>query len=156
MRSLCYENQFSFILKVELITITKISHLDSLWKRDLGELGNGLFNPSKFIQFNSIRQNIHLILGTGSSNRIRKIRAWERIIANTIWRTRKVLTFGLSFRQKRNIFTKMMRAKELSKRMWKLLIRVSGCLGFFFNFFLHLFILHLNCIARFEDENAIV
>ena len=25
----CYENQFSFILKLELITITKISHLDS-------------------------------------------------------------------------------------------------------------------------------
>ena len=110
-------------------------------------------NPYKFIQFNSIRQNIHLILSTGSSNGIRKIRAWERIIANTIWRTRKVLTFGLSFRQKRNIFAKMMRAKELPTRMWKLLIRVSGCLGFFF--FLHLFILHLNCIARFEDENAI-
>ena len=31
---LCYENQFLFILKLELITITKISHLDSLWKRD--------------------------------------------------------------------------------------------------------------------------
>ena len=31
-----------FILKLELITITKISHLDSLWKRDWGELGNGL------------------------------------------------------------------------------------------------------------------
>ena len=39
----CYENQFSFILKLELIIITKISHLDSLWKRDWGELGNGLF-----------------------------------------------------------------------------------------------------------------
>ena len=26
----CYENQFSFILKLELITMTKISHLDSL------------------------------------------------------------------------------------------------------------------------------
>ena len=32
MRSLCYENQFSFILKLQLITITKISHLDSLWE----------------------------------------------------------------------------------------------------------------------------
>ena len=40
----CYENQFSFILKLELIIITKISHLDSLWKRDWGELGNGLFS----------------------------------------------------------------------------------------------------------------
>ena len=30
------------ILKLELITITKISLLDSLWKRDWGELGNGL------------------------------------------------------------------------------------------------------------------
>ena len=26
----CYKNQFSFTLKLELITITKISHLDSL------------------------------------------------------------------------------------------------------------------------------
>ena len=26
----CYENQFSFILKVELIILTKISYLDSL------------------------------------------------------------------------------------------------------------------------------
>ena len=34
MRSLCYENSYW--------TITKISHLDSLWRRDLGELGNGL------------------------------------------------------------------------------------------------------------------
>ena len=42
MRSLCYENQFSFILKLELIIITKISHLNSLWKRDWGELGHGL------------------------------------------------------------------------------------------------------------------
>ena len=32
MRSLCRENQFSFILKLELIIITKISHWDSLWK----------------------------------------------------------------------------------------------------------------------------
>ena len=31
-------NQFSYILKLHLITITKISHLDSLWRRDLGEL----------------------------------------------------------------------------------------------------------------------
>ena len=29
-RSLCYENQFSFILKLELIIISKISHLDLL------------------------------------------------------------------------------------------------------------------------------
>ena len=48
MRSLCYENQFSFILKLELITITKVSHLDSLLRRDLGELGNGLFSTSKY------------------------------------------------------------------------------------------------------------
>ena len=26
----CYENQFSFILKLELIIIIKVSHLDSL------------------------------------------------------------------------------------------------------------------------------
>ena len=30
----CYKNQLSFILKMELITVTKISHLDSLGKRD--------------------------------------------------------------------------------------------------------------------------
>jgi len=42
VRILCYENQFSFILKLELITTTTISHLDSLWKRDWGEIGNGL------------------------------------------------------------------------------------------------------------------
>ena len=41
----CYENQFSFILKLELIIITKVLHLDSLWKRDWGELGNGLLGP---------------------------------------------------------------------------------------------------------------
>ena len=51
-----------------------------------------LFNLIRKNSFNSIRQNIHLILETGSSRGIRKIRAWERIIANTIWRTRKVLT----------------------------------------------------------------
>ena len=44
LRSLCYENQFSIILKLELIIITKVSHLDSLWKRDWGELGNGLLS----------------------------------------------------------------------------------------------------------------
>ena len=41
--SLCYEKQFSSILKLELIIITKVSQLDSLWKRDWRELGNGLF-----------------------------------------------------------------------------------------------------------------
>ena len=40
------KNQFSFKLKLELITITKISHLDSFWKRDWGELGNGLLSWS--------------------------------------------------------------------------------------------------------------
>ena len=44
-----YENHFSFILKLELITITKISHLDPLWKRDWGELGNGLLHFVKKI-----------------------------------------------------------------------------------------------------------
>ena len=33
-RSLCYKYQLSFILKSELITITKISHLDSLLMKD--------------------------------------------------------------------------------------------------------------------------
>ena len=44
MRSLCYECQVLFILKLELITKTNFSHLDSFSKRDLGELGNGLFD----------------------------------------------------------------------------------------------------------------
>ena len=43
-QSYCYENQFSFILKLVLIIMTKISHLDSLWKRDQGKLGNGLLS----------------------------------------------------------------------------------------------------------------
>lgn len=30
VQSLCYENQFSFLLKLELIIITRISHLESL------------------------------------------------------------------------------------------------------------------------------
>ena len=55
MRSLCYENQFSFILKLELIIITKVSHLDSLWKRDWGELGNGLFFLFMVIYGNLVR-----------------------------------------------------------------------------------------------------
>ena len=41
-RTLRYENQFSSILKLELIINAKILHFDSLWKRDLGELGNSL------------------------------------------------------------------------------------------------------------------
>ena len=36
MRSLCRENRFSVILKLELITITKISHLDSLERETEG------------------------------------------------------------------------------------------------------------------------
>ena len=43
MRSLCYEYQFSFLLKLELITMTKISQLGSLRKRGWEELGNSLF-----------------------------------------------------------------------------------------------------------------
>ena len=39
--------KFSFIMKLELITITTISHLDSLSKREWGELGNGLFNGAQ-------------------------------------------------------------------------------------------------------------
>ena len=52
------------------------------------------FNLIRIYSFNSIRQNIHLISGTGSSHGIRKIMAWERIIANTIWRTRKGFDIG--------------------------------------------------------------
>ena len=43
MQSLWYAYQFSFILTLQLFTMTKISHLDSLWKTDCGELGNCLF-----------------------------------------------------------------------------------------------------------------
>ena len=40
-----YEYKSSFTLKLELITITKISHLHSLWKSDrLRQLGNGLLH----------------------------------------------------------------------------------------------------------------
>ena len=44
-----YENQFSFIFKLELITIKK---LDSFWKRDWGELGNGPFDLLRKILHN--------------------------------------------------------------------------------------------------------
>ena len=40
------------------------------------------FNLIGINTFNSIHHNIHLILGTGSSHGIRKIRAWERIVAD--------------------------------------------------------------------------
>ena len=59
------------------------------------------FNLIRINSFNSIHQNIHLILGTGSSHGIRKpwdqISACERIFANTIWWTRKVLTSEEAF-----------------------------------------------------------
>jgi len=41
VRGLCYEYQFSFSLILEVIVIKKL-HLDSIWKRDGGELGNCL------------------------------------------------------------------------------------------------------------------
>ena len=37
-QSLCFEYHFSFIFKLDLITITKISLLDLLWKRNCGSL----------------------------------------------------------------------------------------------------------------------
>ena len=40
MQSLCYEHQFSFILKAELIIIKDVSHLDSLWRRGQLETDN--------------------------------------------------------------------------------------------------------------------
>ena len=77
-----------------------------------------------------IRQNIHLILGTGSNHGIRKIRAWERIIADEkgFDSVRNLLVFLASVLVKTEYICQMMRAKELPKRMRKLLIRVSGCL----------------------------
>ena len=41
------------------------------------------FNLMHIYSFNSIRKNIYLISGTGSSHRIRKKRGWERIIVRT-------------------------------------------------------------------------
>ena len=40
VRSVSDENYFSFIFKVELITNTKTSHLDSLWRGGRQEIGN--------------------------------------------------------------------------------------------------------------------
>ena len=61
MRSFCYENEVSFICKVELITITKTSHLDSLWRGGRHELGNGLLarrtKISLFLCFVSLSAN---------------------------------------------------------------------------------------------------
>ena len=45
----CYEYQFSFILKLELITMKKISHLDSLSKKDWGQFWNGPFSMALFL-----------------------------------------------------------------------------------------------------------
>ena len=43
VRSLCCEYRASFIMKLELMIITKILYQDPPWKRDEGERGNGLF-----------------------------------------------------------------------------------------------------------------
>ena len=43
VRSLCCEYRASFIMKLELMIITKILYHDPPWKRDEGERGNGLF-----------------------------------------------------------------------------------------------------------------
>ena len=53
------KDQFSFILKLELISITKISQLDSLWRRDWGQVGSGLFSLSSGVQLN-IERDIEL------------------------------------------------------------------------------------------------
>ena len=67
--SLCYENQFSFILKWELISITKISHLDSLWTRHWGELGNGLLD-------NLNQTRVETVLS--AQNRLVRLADWSR------------------------------------------------------------------------------
>ena len=51
VRSLCYKYHLSFILKLELIAIRKISLLDSPWKRNRRELGNGLLNSHQLVWF---------------------------------------------------------------------------------------------------------
>ena len=68
-----YENPFSFILKLELITVTKIPHLDSLWKRDWGELEleNGLFRTPLLVDprplnFLSLTLHNHILGGSAS------------------------------------------------------------------------------------------
>ena len=45
-----YDYELSFLSKVRLIFIRKISHLNPLWKRDLGELGKGLLQKFGFIK----------------------------------------------------------------------------------------------------------
>ena len=52
VRSLCYEIQFSFILKLELIAIAKISHLDSLWKKRLKGTRKWPIIAKEYVQFN--------------------------------------------------------------------------------------------------------
>ena len=91
---LCYEDQFSFILKVELIAITKISHLDSLWKRDWGEVERAYwFGVS--LNFNSPQRETCLqILHTSVMwTCIFEFIGWLRI-CRSFWDTRRSRTWG--------------------------------------------------------------
>ena len=77
-----------------------------------------------------MRQNIHFILGTGSSHVIRKIRAWERIITNKegFHIGRDLAVFLASVLDKTECICQNDEGEGAPKRTRKLSIRVSGCL----------------------------
>ena len=71
---------------------------------------------------NLICKNIHLISGTGSSHRIRKLRAWERIIAiqygRRVWK-RPAVVFNISFRQNRIYLSKWCGWRNCRGACWR-------------------------------------
>ena len=81
MRSFSYENLFSFICKVKLITITKTLHLDSLWRGGRHELGNGLLGTvtvswNKQINANQIKYSF---LSRGENQSAWTKTSWSRV-----------------------------------------------------------------------------
>ena len=61
MRSQSAEFQFSFILKLELINVTKISHIDSLWKK--GPRGTRKLSIGRHYSFNMHVSSCNSYLG---------------------------------------------------------------------------------------------
>ena len=86
------------------------------------------FNLIRIYSFNLIciysfnpKKNIHLISGTGSSHRIWKLRAWERIIAVQYggrgWK-RPAVVFNISFRQNRIYLSKWSGRRDCQGTCW--------------------------------------
>ena len=107
------EEIISELQKIHEKSVMMSRKRDPLWKKipapkTLAPLAWPLHTRSHTCQlwshafFHSIRENIHLISGTGSSHRIWKLRAWERIIAIQYggrgWK-RSAVVFSFNLRQ---------------------------------------------------------